>query len=941
MKKNLFERRDLWGNSPAIWIVALMVFLIPFGWRSLIQLRLENDVERWLPADDPQLRVLEEARKLFPTEDWIFVSWEGSSLGDPRVAELVRRFEGVTDDLGIKREGLKEVSSVIEPRDLLDMIQRNHVEPQEAARRLHGVLVGSGPLKVRLTDAGRQRFRKTKTELSQAMQAAFGMQLELLEPMADVAAYTAIPVPTEEGEDAALPAPAAVLTPDGTMTTRESLDHDLQIVWNGMSPGSPQTTEIVAYLKDFRWRQDPNQPADVPVVEDCFFVLGSPVTLIVGLSEAGLADKSHTLETFRATAESSGIPREKLRLGGPAVAGNALNQKVQEAAWNTAVPLTDLPHRSVILLSAIVGAALSFLMVRSLRLSVLILAVSIYATYLSLAIVPATGGSLNMVLAVMPTLLLVITLSGAIHVANYWKHSAAENAATAIATTCRTAIYPCAMASLTTSIGLISLCTSSLSPVRDFGLYAALGTMISLLVVVFGLPALLELWPGRAPQKEDLNHVGWRTFAGWITRRPTLQATAFLLACLACSAGLKFFRTETKVIRYFADSSSIVQDYWFLEDQVAGIVPIQMLIRFDATAQDQTNFLERMEVVREIEEQLRRYPDISGCLSLADFQPVTEKLPEDAGILTASRFHKRANVMQQKIRDGEVAGASNFYVNIPEDSATSTSESLGLPGEEVWRVTSQVFVMPTNSEYGTIMADIDQIVRDILRYHPGTHHVVTGAVPLFLQTQQAVLNSLIESFGLAFVLVLGIFVVFMRNLWAGLVAMIPNIIPITVVFGLLGWCGQRVDIGVMITASIALGIAVDGTLHFLTWYRHATILGKSRQEAITLALVHCGPAMWQTSAAVAIGLLMLVPAELLLISRFGWLMAAMIGVALLADIMLLPQLLASPLGKLFDPPTRTNRRSEEVEDTVSVSASPPAPHVIPSERASQLRIQPR
>ncbi len=930
---NIFQRRDPWGNSPSMWIVALMVFLVPFGWWSLKQIHLENDVEHWLPSDNPQLKILEEAQKLFPTDDWIFVSWDGSSLGDPRVANLALRCEGVTDIYGIKREGLKEVSGVIEPRELLSLIQQGEVEPQEAVRRLHGVVLGAGPLKVRLTEAGRQRFRKTKAELSQAMRQTFGVKLEVLGPMADVAAHTEIPQSADEGEEPPPPAPAAVMSPDGNIVTRESLEHDLQIVWNGIAPGNARTMDIVAWLKDFRWREDPHQSANVPVIEDCFFVLGSPVALIVSLSDAGMADKAQTLQAIRDTAGKAGIPAKTLHLGGSAVAGHLLNQKVAEAAWNPAAPLRELHHRSVILLSALVGAALSFLMVRSIRLAALILIVSIYATYLSLALVPATGGSLNMVLAVMPTLLLVITLSGAIHVANYWKYAAAENPGTAIAETCRTALGPCTMASVTTAIGLVSLCTSSLTPVRDFGVYGAVGTLISLLAILYGLPALLELWPGRRPEREELDHRGWREFGRLLTVQPTRQAVVFLGICAACSAGLQFFRTETKVIRYFSDSSGIVADYRFLENQVAGIVPVQVLVRFDESAQGQANFLQRMELVRDVEEKLRSHPEISGCLSLADFQPVTEKLPADAGVLTASRFHKRAHVMQERIRDGEIAGASSFVVQIPAEAEAGNSALLGTPGEEIWRITAQVFVM-SDAEYGTILADLDRLTREVLRYQPGSQHVVTGAVPLFLQTQQAVLDSLIQSFGLAFVLVLAIFVVFLRNLWAGLVAMIPNIIPVTVVFGLLGWCGQRVDIGVMITASIALGIAVDGTLHFLTWFRQSITDGLSRQAAIVQALVHCGPAMWQTSAAVAIGLLMLLPAELLLISRFGWLMAAMVAVALLGDVVLLPQLLAGPMGKLFEPPPRGLRRTESTEASA-------APHLHPPDLAPHLRIQPR
>jgi predicted RND superfamily exporter protein len=183
---------------------------------------------------------------------------------------------------------------------------------------------------------------------------------------------------------------------------------------------------------------------------------------------------------------------------------------------------------------------------------------------------------------------------------------------------------------------------------------------------------------------------------------------------------------------------------------------------------------------------------------------------------------------------------------------------------------------------------------------------------LFLRTQQAVLDSLISSSFLSFALILMVFIVQLRSIAAGLLAMIPNIVPITIVFGLVSFGGMKIDIGTMITASIALGMAVDGTLHFLEWFQKKMSAGMTREQAVISAVTHCGPAVWQTSWVVALGLIVLVPAELLLISRFGWLMAAMVGVAMLCDLVLLPQMLASPLGLLFIPrPPKTNATNSD------------------------------
>jgi predicted RND superfamily exporter protein len=196
-------------------------------------------------------------------------------------------------------------------------------------------------------------------------------------------------------------------------------------------------------------------------------------------------------------------------------------------------------------------------------------------------------------------------------------------------------------------------------------------------------------------------------------------------------------------------------------------------------------------------------------------------------------------------------------------------------------------------------------------------HVVTGLIPIFLRTQEALLESLINSFGMAFVLIGIVMIILLRSLSAALYSMLPNIFPIVVMFGLLGWGNIHVDIGTMITASVALGIAVDGTLHLINWFQQLLRAGNSRQDAVAKSLEHCGPALWQTSAAIGFGMLTLYPVELLLISRFGWIMCGLIFTALWGDVILLPSLLAGPLGAILEKAEQKRRDSGDKPPTAT------------------------
>src|SRR5205085_1349117 len=129
--------------------------------------------------------------------------------------------------------------------------------------------------------------------------------------------------------------------------------------------------------------------------------------------------------------------------------------------------------------------------------------------------------------------------------------------------------------------------------VRDFGLYSAIGTLLSLAVTLYGLPALMQILPAKkAPRAEDLENAFWHGLASWVARRYRAVIITSLLVTAVCTWGLTRFQTETKVIRYFADTTRTVRDYDYLEDHLAGIIPVEVIVRFDRESQQQLKFLQ-------------------------------------------------------------------------------------------------------------------------------------------------------------------------------------------------------------------------------------------------------------------------------------------------------------------------------------------------------------
>ncbi len=199
----------------------------------------------------------------------------------------------------------------------------------------------------------------------------------------------------------------------------------------------------------------------------------------------------------------------------------------------------------------------------------------------------------------------------------------------------------------------------------------------------------------------------------------------------------------------------------------------------------------------------------------------------------------------------------------------------------------------------------------------------TGVVPIVYKAQHTLLNSLVISIFWAFVMIAGVMVFLLGNwerpfkplravnLGGGALSMLPNVFPVVLVFGAMGHLGIVVDIGSMMCAGVAMGVAVDDTIHFLTWFRNGITAGLPRHEAVILAYRRVGAAMTQTTLIGGLGFSVLSFSTFTPTQRFGTLMLTLLSAALLGDLVMLPGLLASPLGRFFCPPGKRNSPREQ------------------------------
>lgn len=560
--------------------------------------------------------------------------------------------------------------------------------------------------------------------------------------------------------------------------------------------------------------------------------------ILIVLNEWGLKNRSELVASIRAQLDYAELDQSRIALAGAPVVvteldrlGNRDNNK-----W-------------FFILTLLVCLGLLQKSLKSWRLSLSIVGLTIWGIDVTLGLLHFVGVDMNFILSALPVLVMVFTLAVSIHFLHNFND--AWQSEDPLAEAFHTLWKPAVLATITTVIGLVSLGVSSIGPVRQFGMAAAFGSVVALVAGLGILPAIL-VWFGYQPQPPSQKQISvYRVAWGFLTnaRTVTLAVTAVVLVC---AIGLPSLSSKIDPIDFLPKGSAVLSDVKEIESRLTKSDSIELLVDFENSDK---GFFERLSTVKRIQDVVAEHKSIGHTLSLATFMP--------AEMLNGST--PSASL---------IASARNKH-----DDTTFLAD-----GERYWRISARISSDST--------ANTDQIVDDIRRMTAGDPVVVTGLTPVLDAAQTAIFAGFWESFGMAFALISLVMLVALRSVKAGLLAMVPNLTPICIVFGLLGWIGIPVDIGTMMTASIALGLAVDGTFHFLfAHYRIAETTG-DKLKCTHQALCRTGVPIMQAAVISAVGMLALTFSNFNPTVKFGWLMSALLMTALVGDLVLLPAILA-------------------------------------------------
>ena len=314
---------------------------------------------------------------------------------------------------------------------------------------------------------------------------------------------------------------------------------------------------------------------------------------------------------------------------------------------------------------------------------------------------------------------------------------------------------------------------------------------------------------------------------------------------------------------------------------------MEVVLHFDGDCS--LDLVERMRLISRAERRLKEVDYVGSTLSAVAFAP---PIPEGSDVWQTGR---RAFLSRELPKHRDAYVKAGYLAEIPHGNPE------GNPEEEMWRISVRAQAL-NNVDYGKLVEKLKDALEPVLDEKPGVTASYTGIIPLMYRAQHELLGDLVKSFLMAFGLIALVMIVVLRSGSAGLLAMVPNLFPAVLVFGAMGWFGFLIQISSVMTAGTALGIAVDDTLHFLTWFRRGLRDGMPRQGAIRFAFGRCAGAMFSTTIICGMGLIVFMLSAFIPIAHFALLMVILLIVALLGDLVFLPAILAGPLGRVFRRP---------------------------------------
>jgi predicted RND superfamily exporter protein len=486
----------------------------------------------------------------------------------------------------------------------------------------------------------------------------------------------------------------------------------------------------------------------------------------------------------------------------------------------------------------------------------------------TVGVLALTGGRVTALTAILPSLILVVGVATCVHVVAQFREETFRGAGPTEAA--RSAVarmaLPCGLTALTTAVGFSSLVIAGIEDVRQFGLYSAVGALMAFGLGVPLVGILLSVTDARASRAPTPLPFGGAldALARTIVRRPAVGILAGLVPAGLSLVGIAHLKSDTFLLEDLRAGEPIHEAVRVLDRELGGAIGFDLVVRSDHDLLEPETFrwLER------VEREIRATPDVVSTVGPATL------IGEAAR--TLGREEDAARAAPLLLAGLNLRGGGRVArLFLSED-----------------RRSARIGVQPGDIGSVRAVAVRDAVAAIASRDRPDGVETHEAGLVLFAET---VLTRLVREMGKSLAIALAVIFLLMsalfRSLRVGAISMVPNFLPLLVAAGYMGLMGITIRSSIALIFAVALGIAVDDTIHVLTRYLRERRAGRTNDEAVTAAIRWTGRPVMLTSAVLFAGFLAFLTSSFRATGEFGSISAVTIAAAIVGDLLLLPAML--------------------------------------------------
>lgn len=529
-------------------------------------------------------------------------------------------------------------------------------------------------------------------------------------------------------------------------------------------------------------------------------------------------------------------------------------------------------------LTWVLMAVVLFFSFRTLTGVLLPLGLSFLPVFWTLGLMSMAGQGITAIGAMLPTLIGVTCFSDSVHLLSHYHDLArrSDNRREAIIDTMTHMITACFMTSATTAVAFASLTVSKVSSIRQFGFWAGVGIMLGYVLVIVLMPIFLSWLPMPRPRVRKtrehslcdavLVRVARLSRAGnkWLPLVVILLAVCSLVAAT-------HLRVETSLTAFLPESAPAMRGLAVVQEKMVGFGSVEVVLEGPKGCFGEPWALKEL---CKLEAYVEKRSEVGVARSIMDLLQWTHGIMEETD--------------DSLLDDPDARGLIAEYLFLYAGSGQGKMLASFITGNHsVARIGARLRVAGAGEQVALVRE-----IEDFASQHLDKRLTcrLTGEADRFARQINDIFSSLTDSSASTALLIFILMFALLRSARAAILSMIPNVLPVLWTLGIMAVGGITLNFATVMITSIAIGIAVDDTIHFLVYYRRELQTEPDIDKAVNNTIIHCGRAMIATSAAVAAGCGVFVLSDFSPSRVFGFLMALTMLTALLADLIILPYL---------------------------------------------------